>query len=130
MSQTLQKRLRLWTWGLLVAVVSSVGDAGAAFLVAPKLIEQHCANSGQCWPHDAQGSVSLREAISAARLRGTGRASARKRRGVIALSAAGTYPQPGTRQFHGCPSPSDPRLECLWCASRPSAFASSAFCCA
>lgn len=47
MSQTLQKRLRLWAWRLLVAVVSSVGDAGAAFLVAPHLIEQHWR---ELWP--------------------------------------------------------------------------------
>lgn len=47
MSDSLERRIKVWVWGLLVAVVSSVGDAGAAFLVAPKLIEQHWR---ELWP--------------------------------------------------------------------------------
>lgn len=47
MSESLENRIKVWVWGLLVAVASSVGDAGAAFLVAPKLITEHWQ---ELWP--------------------------------------------------------------------------------
>lgn len=44
---TFRYQLRLWAWGLVVAVFSAVGDAGVGFLAAPQLVMDHWR---ELWP--------------------------------------------------------------------------------